>query len=313
MLVRENSVGIVPSGGEWLNLQWTLTKEKHVFWQHRFDRFSIGWNPARAIELSAGRQVVSWGTTLLLTPADPFSPFNPSDPFREFRGGVDAARIRIYPTSLSELDIVVRPTITNARKELTALVRWLGTWKSFEISTWGGSLYGDSTWAFGSSGSIGSLALRGEAVIRNINGSIVFRGTVGLDRLLQISEKDLMLAVEYQREGLGATTPDGYLNVVLSDPSSRGELQVLGRDEVASQVSYQVHPLWNVTGLWIWNLNDRSALLSPSFTYSLSNEASILGGFFFNFGSDQVTGSRPLPSEYGARNNTAYLSLSWFF
>ena len=312
-LARGSGIQVVSGGGEWMDLQWTVAEEEHVTWQHRFDRLQVVWNPTSAVELSAGRQAVSWGTTLLLTPADPFSPFDPTNPFREFRGGVDAARVRIYPSQLSEIDIVVRPTKTTVGEELTALARWLGTWHNWELSTWGGSLYGDGAWAFGTVGSAGRWAIRGEAVVRELDDSVVFRGTAGVDRLFQVGGRDLILVAEYQRDGLGAATSDEYLDVVFSDPFRRGELQAFGRDETALQLSYQLHPLWNVAGLWLWNLNDRSALLFPSLAYSLSNEASLTGGVFFGLGADESTLARPLPSEYGLSGTTAYVSLSWFF
>ena len=90
-------IGAAPGGGEALHLQWTVADEGHVLWQHRFDRLQVGWSPVAGMEFTGGRQAVSWGTTLFLTPADPFVPFNPADPFREFRAGVDAARLRMYP------------------------------------------------------------------------------------------------------------------------------------------------------------------------------------------------------------------------
>ena len=123
----------------------------------------------------------------------------------------------------------------------------------------------------------------------------------------------LRFLAEYQRDGLGAATSDEYLDVVFSDPFRRGELQAFGRDETALQLAYQIHPLWNVAGLWLWNLNDRSALLFPSLAYSLSNEASLSGGVSFGLGADESTLTRPLPSEHGLAGTTAYASLSWFF
>ena len=119
--------------------------------------------------------------------------------------------------------------------------------------------------------------------------------------------------IEYQRDGLAASDPDEYLNVLQSDPFLRGELQVLGRDEAVFQASYQIHPLWSLAGLGLWNLNDGSVLLSPSFAYSVSNEANVAGGFFFGFGDDEATLGRPLPSEYGAVGTTVYFSFSLFF
>ena len=112
---------------------------------------------------------------------------------------------------------------------------------------------------------------------------------------------------------LGASSPDDYVGVLTSDPFARGELQVLGRDEIALQASYQLHPLWSVAALGLWNLNDGSLLLSPSVAYSASDEIAVSGGLFFGFGDDAPTPGRPLPSEYGLTGTTAYASFSIFF
>jgi len=310
---RAGVVGVVPSGGEWLSLQWVPADRDHVRWQHRFDRLSIGWRPTSDVELSLGRQAVSWGTTLFLTPADPFSPFSPADPFREFRAGVDAARLRISPSPLSEIDIVVRQSSTVAGDETTALARGLTTLSNWEISGWGGSVYGDAAGAAAAAGSVGGWAVRGEMVVRHVRGDAIFRGTVGVDRLFQVGGKDTVVLVEYQHDRLGASSPHGYLDVLRSDPFLRGELQVIGRDEAAFQASVQVHPLWSVAGLWLWNLNDRSALISPSLAYSVSDNAALAAGILVGVGQDEASPDRPLPSEYGPAGVTGYLSLSWFF
>jgi hypothetical protein len=306
-------LGSVPGGGEWLKLQWTIRDRESILWQHRFDRLQIGWSPRHAVDLTVGRQAISWGTALFLTPADPFVPFNPADPFREFRAGVDAARVRIYPGPLSEVDVVVRPTKTAVGEELTALARGLTTWKNWELSAWGGTLYGDPAGAFGAAGSVGTWAVRGEGVVRGQGSDAVFRGTIGLDHLSQLKARDLYFVVEYQRDGLGAGSPQYYPRVLSSDTFRRGEQQVLGRDETVIQTSYQIHPLWSVAGLWLWNLDDRSALVSPSFTYSASNDVSVSGAVFFGFGNNHITPTRPFPSEYGLAGTTAFVSLSWFF
>ena len=317
--IRQNDtrgifVGLVPSGGEWLDLQWTIIEEEHVLWQHRFDRLEIGWSPSSKFELTVGRQAISWATTLFLTPADPFTPFNPADPFREFRAGVDSVRTRVYPGPLSEIDVVVRPTKNDhVGEELTTLGRGLVTWKNWEISGWGGSLYGDITGAFAAAGSLGSWAVRGESVVREIDGDVIFRGTIGVDHQFRPYNRDLYFVMEYQHDGLAASSPEEYLALFQTDPFLRGELQVLGRNETAVQASYQLHPLWTVAALGLWNLNDGSFLVAPSVARSLSNEASVNGGVFFGFGDDESTPATPLPSEYGAAGITAYVSVSLFF
>ncbi len=307
--------GGVPSGGEWFELGGTITRadEEHVLWRHRFDRLNVRFSPGQAMDLSVGRQAVSWGTTLFLTPADPFLPFSPSDPFRQFRGGIDAGRMRLYPGPLSSLDLVVRPTKTALGEEMTALLRGLTTWKNWELSGWGGTLYGDRAGALAAAGGLGVWAVRVEAVMREIRGRVVGRGSIGLDRLLQVGGRDVFVLLEYQRDGLAAASPEEYLGILQSPEFLRGELQVLGRDEAVLQVSYQLHPLWNVAALWLVNLNDRSALMAPSFGYSASDNVSLAGGVYFGVGETATTLERPLPSEYGLSGTTGYASISWFF
>ena len=307
------NVGGVPGGGEWLALQWEPAERTHVAWRHRFDRLHVGWSPSEAVEITAGRQAVSWGTTLFLTPADPFLPFNPADPFREFRAGVDVARVRFSPSPLSSIDVVVRPTKTLAGEEMTALARGLFTVANWEVSVWGGSLYGDPSGAVATAGAFGAWAVRGEASFRRINDELIVRGTVGSDRLFQVRGRDLFMIIEYQRDGLGAADPSEYLALLRSAPFVRGELQTLGRDEAVVSAAYQLHPLWGVSGLWLTNLNDQSALLSPSLSYSAADEAAIAGGVYFAVGDDRSTLETPLPSEYGLSGTTAYLSFSWYF
>lgn len=312
-LAAETNIARVPGGGERLDLQWSVAERRHVRWRHRFDRLQVDWSPRSAVQFTAGRQAISWGTTLLLTPADPFAPFSPADPFREFRAGIDAGRVRAYPGPLSEIDLVVRPSDTLAGEEFTSLGRGLTTWRNWELSAWGGSLYGDAAAAVGATGSLANWAIRGEGVVREQPDGPVFRGTIGVDHLRQIGERDLYIVLEYQRDGLGASTPARYASLLASDTFLRGEHQVLGRDETALQGSYRVHPLWSLAGLWLWNLNDRSALVSPSVSYSASDAAGVTVGAFLGIGDDKIAQTRPVPSEFGLSGTTAFASLSWFF
>lgn len=305
----------IQSGGEWFDLQGTLSRhdQEHMLWRHRFDRLSVAWAPTEALELSVGRQAISWGTTQVFTPADPFPAFSPTDPFQVFRAGVDAARLRIYPSALSEIDVVFRPSRTAVGEEVTALARGFATWKNWGLSAWGGTLYGEPTGAVGASGGIGPWAVNFEAVVRDYHGTVAGRASIGTFRLFQVGGRDLTFAAEYQRDGRGADGPDELLTVLQSREFRRGEYQVFGRDEMAVTAAYQIHPLWSVTGTAIWNLNDRSALVFPGFSYSVSNEASLAGGVFAGTGASDFEPGQPLPSIYGLAGVTGYLSLTWYF
>ena len=311
----------IQSGGEWLGLQGTITRhdQQHVLWRHRFDRLNVAWSPSEAVELSVGRQAISWGTTQIFSPADPFPAFSPTDPFQVFRTGVDAARLRIYPSALSEIDVVFRPSRTDVGEEVTALARGLTTWMNWGLSAWGGTLYGDPTGAVGASGGVGPWALYFEAAVRDYHGTVVGRGSIGTFRQFQVAGRDLVVTVDYQRDGRGASASEELLTVLRSREFRRNEYQVIGRDEAAVSASYQVHPLWTVSGLALWNLNDGSAIVLPSFSYSMSDEAALAGGMFVGIGDSTLVPVRNMPGQivpssvYGLVGTVGYLSLTWYF
>ncbi|NIR46378.1 MAG: hypothetical protein GWN99_18205 [Gemmatimonadetes bacterium] len=305
--------GVVPGGGEWLPLEWTIESSDHVSWRHRFDRVSLSWTPGRTARAVAGRQAISWATTLYLTPADPFVPFDPSDPFREYRAGVDAIRLQLFPGPLSDIDLVVRVAEYSIGRTVTALARGRTVWRSWELSGWLGVLHDEAALAVGATGALGGVAVRGEAELRESGDDLVFRGTVGLDGRAQAFDRDLYYVFEYQRDGFGAAGPEELTRVVASDAFARGELQVLGRDELMAQGSYQLHPLWTLTLLALTNLDDPSLLLTPGVSHSLTDELTASGGLFLGFGADTPTRDVPLPSEYGLVPAFVYLSVTVFF
>ena len=113
----------------WWTLEWMLDEGDHFSWRHRFDRLSFTLPLGGATEITVGRQVISWASTLIFTPADPFTPFEPADPFREYRAGVDAFRFQAYLGAFSEIDIVVRPVTTLDGDQITALARGKMNWR----------------------------------------------------------------------------------------------------------------------------------------------------------------------------------------
>jgi len=240
-------------------------------------------------------------------------PFDPSDPFREYRAGVDALRVQFFPGPLSDIDLVVRPASYSIGHTLTMLARGRTTWHSMELSAWLGSLHDEPAGALGVVSGLGPVAIRGEASLRKEDDRVVFRGALGFDGRLDAMGRDFYYSLEYQRDGFGAASADDLLAAALSHAFARGELQVLGRDELVVQGSYQLHPLWTIHFFVLGNLNDPSALTSPAVSYSVSDEVLARGGFFLGFGSDVPRPEAVIPSEYGLVPLFTYVSLSLFF
>jgi hypothetical protein len=299
-------------GDDWLGVDWSIHNGESVVWRQRVDRLSVSASRG-AWTLTVGRQAISWATTLFLTPADPFVPLDPSDPFREYRRGVDAVRAQWYPGPLSVVDLVVRPASTPYGNTTTALARGKTTVSGWELSAWGGVVHGAAGTGAGLTRSVGASALRAELALREDSaGALVARGAVGLDRRVTLAGRDLYGVIEYQHDGFGAASAAELPAVALSRPAGRSELQVLGRDEAAAQLTYQLHPLLSLELLTLWNLRDGSGLVAPAASLSVSNEVTARGGLFLSVGSAGATLAAPA-SEYGPLPAGAYLAVSAFF
>jgi hypothetical protein len=299
------------ASGEWLDLDWTLARRGDVLWRHRLDRLNLAVATG-AFEARAGRQAISWATTLLLTPADPFAPFDPSDPFREYRSGIDAARVQYFPGPFSSLDLVVRPMQTPHGRSLIAAARGKAKLGGLDLSAWGGVAYGDPAGAVGATGTVAGAAWRTEvSVRRDSTGAAVVRGAAGLDRRWTVFGRDLYAIVEYQHDGYAAARAADLIGVLLSAPYQRGELQVLGRDVAAGELTYQVHPLVSAELLALWDLRDGSLLVAPGASLSASDNLTVRAGAYLSAGRGASLAA--LGSEFGAVPRFGYVSLSLFF
>ena len=325
LLLGGPALGASASSINWLPLEWTIHDWDRGSWRHRFDRLLVTAPLGRSAAVTVGRQTISWATSLIFTPADPFVPFDPADPFREYRAGVDAVRIQGFSGPFTELEFVFRPSDTRDGTTITALARITTASRPWQVSSWAGVLHDAGAASVGATLTAAGAAFRGEAQVRWPEE--VVRFSIGADRSFPLAGRDLYVIVEYQRDGFGAKDPDDYLAVLLSDPYSRGELQVIGRNEAAFQASWQITPLATADLLTTWNMNDGSFLVTPAASYSLSNEAYIRGGFFFGIGpgTRQIAlptfasgpldpGEQVVPgSEYGIVPTSLYVSLSAFF
>jgi len=300
------------AANDFLHLQWTVHQGAHLDWRQQFDRLALT-HTSRFVTASVGRQAISWATTLLLTPADPFLPFDPSDPFREYRTGVDAVRMQWFTGAFSVVDVVVRPAETPRGRTITALVRGKTSVRGWELSAWGGRIHDEPGGAVGVTRTVAGSAIRAESELRrDTTGKAVARLAVGVDRRFTVWSRDLYAVVEYQHDPFGAAHPADLLTVAQSPVAAQREMQLFGRDESALQVSYQLHPLVAVEALALWNARDGSALASGAAAVSVSDNISARLGVFVPAGPAAVALSAPR-SEYGSAPVTGYAALSLFF
>ena len=300
--------------GDWLGLDWDLYSGSNTKWRHRLDRMSLSFSGG-PLEVTIGRQAVSWATTLILTPADPFAPFNPSDPFREYRGGIDALRVRLFTGPFSEIEAVVRPTETAFGTTVTALGRVQTSRGGWAFGTWAGILHDQPAGALFATGALETNAIRAEVAIRERpNAEVTVRGAIGLDRFFTPGGKDVYFTVELQYDGFGAQSTSKLLETMNSKPFIQGDMQTIGQWTLASQLSYQIHPLVGVSGLALVNARDRSVLVSPGLNWSATSSLTVTTAAFRGLGTELTSpGTLGLGSEFGFIPAIGYISASWFF
>lgn len=298
-------------GGDWLHLDGTLFSNDNVDWRHRFDRLSMSYSRG-TVSATLGRQAISWATTLFLTPADPFVPFDPSDPFREYRTGIDAARVQWYAGSFTVVDVVARPAETPTGRTLTALARVKTEAAGWEFSAWGGAVHDEAGGAVGVTRTVAGSAVRAESEFRkDSSGRAIARTAIGVDRRFSVFGRDVYAVIEYQHDPFGSANAPELPRAVASLPAARGELQVFGRDESALQLTYQVHPLVSAELVALANLRDGSVLFAPAASISVNDETNLRVGVFLPAGRN--VGPAGPRSEYGPVPLTGYAALSVFF
>lgn len=313
------SVSLLPgsvaaASGNLMNLDWTVDSGSHHLWRHRFDRLSVNLNLGPSVQLTVGRQAISWATTLYFTPTDPFAPFGPSDPFREYRAGVDAARLQYFPGPFTTLDLVVRPEDFAGGHRTTALFRARTSTGSWDLSGWAGALRDQAAAALGVDRSVGGWVVRGEVTVRRKEGGgTVGRAAAGADRRVSLLGRDLYLLAEVQHDGFGARSSTDFAAVLTSPAYQDGELQALGRDEALAEASWQVHPLVAADLLAIVNLHDGSTFIAPALNASVSDEVQARLGLFLSTGNGALQPDGLPRSEYGAVPVYGYLSVTAFF
>ncbi|HEX9691079.1 MAG TPA: hypothetical protein VGA22_03185 [Gemmatimonadales bacterium] len=307
--------GALGGGGDWLPLQGTVLHDGRVTWRHRVDRLAVRW-ASSAVEVTAGRQTISWASTIMLTPADPFQPFDPADPFRTYRAGVDALRVRVFTGPFASVEAVGRVFESLDGATGTLLARWASDWGRLGAAAWAGMLHDRAAASVGLTVTAGGAVFRGEAAVRETIGDPVLRVAVGVDRSFQIADRTLYALVEFQHDGFGGTGPADYLGVAASDPARRGELQTVGRDLAAGTLSYAIHPLVSLGLLSLVNLRDPSVLAAPSLTWSVGQETTLRVGGYLGAGAvtEALTSTVVIPgSEFGPVPLIGFAAFEMFF
>jgi hypothetical protein len=312
------TVGILPSENaapyRIRQLDWSLSESPNGSWRHEIDRANARLHAGRA-DITIGRQAVGWGRGVMFGAVDLFAPFSPLEADREWRRGIDAARADIKLGDRSSVDVVT--AFGTAWDQSLAAARVRGYAGHVDVEAMAGRRARDLFAGFTTSAAVGDAELHGEVAAFNVptplpfsTARVIWKGVAGGSYRLPVGSGVLVYA-EYHYSGFGVRSPADIVRL-LSEPAfaeryGRGDTQILSRHAVGVLGSYEASTELALSGQWMHNPLDRSGVIAPGLTVTLSDRLSIFGASYLPYGASPRGTS--LRSEYGAAPVSGFLQL----
>jgi hypothetical protein len=290
----------------WMDLDYVWLNDSSVVGLSELDRMYAQFNKGDW-EVTIGRQRINWGMNLVWNPNDIFNTFSYFDFEYEERPGTDAVRMKYYTSITGSAELVYKAGDELDEMACAGLYRF-NKW-SYDFQLLGGFMGKDYVIGTGYSGNIKGAAFRGELTYfkpRHIHDNT-------------IDEEGVVVSSISSDYTFGNTL---YLHGGLLFNSSGksgkpGQIQLLGENELSpkmlsrgkwnlfSQASINVTPLITASLSTIMNPDDMSVFISPSVTFSISDNFSFsaFGQFF----------SGSINSEYGQIGQIGYFRFKYSF
>ncbi len=302
-------------------LSWEIENTDDFLWVQEFDRLAATVSLGK-LDVTFGRQAITWGTGRFWQPTDLFSPFGPLQVDREFKAGNDAVRVVFSPGDFTEAEFVWAFGKDADPDRSAGVGKWKTLFKNYDISVLGGWVQTDIVGGGDFAGDLGGtgIGIHGEFLFNHVKDrSDYVDWLVGMD--YRFPGKGPYLLGEYYYHGAGATNRQDLNRLLLDNKIfSRGTL-LLGRHNLGLGASYEILPI--LTGIFnvLVNLTDPSAILNPVLEYSIADNAVATAGctiplgeaptFVLSPGGMGMTDVR-LNSEYGTYPFTFFIELRFY-
>lgn len=257
--ITGNDVGIV-------DMSWNMISGESFFFNTTIDRLWIDFSYEK-FQACIGRQRINWGQTLVWNPNDIFNTYSFFDVDYVERPGCDAVRLQYYPAWSSVLELAVS---ADSEKDITAAGLYRFSKWGYDIQFLAGySNSSDIVAGAGWSGSIGSLAFRGEGTwfrpaesFRDSRGMALV--TAGIERIFS-DNSVIQLQMMYCNDPPGT----GNLTKLFSSGLSARDL-AFSKFTAFGQFLYAATPLLNtgISGMWFPDL--KGFFAGPSVDFSMA-------------------------------------------
>jgi hypothetical protein len=298
-LVPGAKTGIALSAPEVVRLTWHPDLGENLALQHRFDRLMVSAKVGR-VDLTFGRQPISFGSGLVFNPLDLVNPFGPATIDSEYKPGVDAVRVDAYVGATGKVTVAgayagAKPLVGPDRRaegpildDLVLAATGQGTVGVTDLTGFAGVVHGDPVVGVSVVSAVGAVGLHGDATL-TVPGDGVnpfVRAVAGAD--FRPTTTTTLLGEAYVQSS-GATSPDRYLDA-LDDPRFlRGEIWQLGQLYAAVTVAQEITPIIGGNLSVIANLRDPSALVALGGSWSVDENATVALGAYLGAGQHPDT------------------------
>jgi hypothetical protein len=264
-----------------LDLSWAVVDGQGMQATLRVDRAFVRLE-LDMLDVIVGRQPVTFGSTFFFTPLDLVAAFSPTTIDREYKPGVDAARADLFLGTSGHLTLVAAYAGDWDLAQTILAARAGTTFDVWDVGLLAARSRGDLVLGVDVSGDVLGLALRAEgSVTRPRIGQPFVRASLGSDVRPGYG---LTLMGELYVQSLGADDPADYLLVAADDRFARGELWAMGQYYAAISLGYELLPIVNLSAFCLANLADASALIGPSLSWSIADEAALGAGAYIGVG-----------------------------
>lgn len=335
----ESPFGVVPSSTRYraLDLEVEPLADGDASVLLGIDRAALTGSLGR-IDVTLGRQAITFGKTFFWNPLDPFLAFDPRQFDRDFKPGVDALRVDVALGDFSGLSFVGVAGRTldasGAALETDTLdASWLGSAllgratthvAGWDLELQGGKVYGGAQVGGGTVGELGPVEVRFEA-------THLFADEARSPRLSPLSSEPLVESGTVAALGVGHRFESSLtleLETLWNDLGDPDALEAslvrfanglsfhLSRHVVGALASYEVTPLAVAQLVWLTSADDGSGQVQPTLSYSISDEAELVAGATLGYGPrprQRADGSVELRSEFGSFPDYYFVQFEVYF
>lgn len=307
------STGAGAAAPEAVELGWEAVSGEGLRLWGRTDRLVLR-GTAGPVDLALGRQPVSFGSGLIFTPMDLVNPFTPATIDQEYKPGVDALRVDVYPSASSKITAVAAYAGDWSADGLVLAAHGQATVGVTDLALFAGLGRGSPVFGAGLVSAIGPVGVHGDATLTLPDEEAGARITKPYARVVLGADgrpgPKTTITGEVYVQSFGETDPAGYLLLATDERYQTGELWAMGLLYAGAGLSQEIRPTLFASLSTVVNLTDPSALVAPVLSWSVAENADVVAGGYLGLGARPQEAVR---SEYGLLPGTAFAQMKAYF